>query len=402
MQIETYNILLKPDAQTAEYWKTILETARDAFNHCAKRMVETKSPLSLKAIHALCYAETREMFPTLSSQMVIKCEQAAASALKSIRSNRHRNTETPVRRSLSMTLDKRLYGVINTEGITLTGPVRGKRVTVPFSLYEKAGQMLRTFKACDPTLFMRDGRFFLSVPFEVPEKPCVNDDCIGVDLGMRRLFVTSDGVAFRDATYADRRRKVRYLKSNLQSKKSRGSKRLLRKLRRRERNLSKDMCHRAANALVASTGAGVIVMEDLSRIKGNTSKAKDGHKRKRHNSAMSQVPFYMFRKIVEHKAQLAGKRVETVSPTYTSQTDSRTGQRNGERRGRRYICSDGTVLDSDWNAAINIAQRANHPVSKNLPVDGRLSFLSGRAQSTVHTPKASKSYGKPTNLFVGS
>ena len=112
--------------------------------------------------------------------------------------------------------------------------------------------------------------------------------------------------------------------------------------------------------------------------------------------------YYMFRKIVEHKAQLAGTRVETVSPTYTSQTDSRTGQRNGERRGRRYVCSDGTVLDSDWNAAINIAQRANHPVSKSLPVDGRLSFLTGRAQSTAHTPKASMSYGKPTNLFVGS
>ena len=402
MQIETYNIPLKPDDKTAEYWKTVLETARDAFNHCAKRLTETGSPLSLKAVHALCYTETREMFPVLSSQMVIKCEQAAAAALKAIRSNRHRNAETPVRRSLSMTLDKRLYGIINTEGVTLTGPVKGKRVKVPFILYRKAEQMLRTLKACDPTLFMREGRFFLSVPFEVPEKPCLNDDCIGVDLGMRRLFVTSEGVAFRDKVYSDRRRKTRYLRSKLQSKKTRSSKRLLRKLRRRERNLSKDMCYRAANALVASTDVGIIVMEDLSHIKKNTSKTKEGHKRKRHNNAMSQVPFYMFKQIVEHKAQLAGKRVETVSPTYTSQTDSRTGQRDGERRGRRYVCSDGTVLDSDWNAAINIAQRANHPASKSLPIDGRLTFLTGRAQSAAHTPKAIEPYGKPTNEFVGS
>lgn len=402
MLIETYNIELTPDSETLGYWRHVLETARDAFNHCARRIAETKCGFSLKAVHSLCYDETRRLFPDLSSQMAIKCEQAAAAALKSIRSNKHRNADTPVRKSLCMTLDKRLYGLLNVNGITLTGPVRGRRSLVPFKLYGKAEHMLRTFKSCDPTLFMRDGRLFLSVPFEVPEKPQSNEDCIGVDLGMRRLFVTSEGIAFRDADYARKRRQVRYLKSMLKGVKTRSSERHLRRLSRKERNLSKDMCHRAANALVGSTEAGVIVMEDLSGIKRKTSRAEDGHRRKRHNNAMSQVPFFRFKQIVEHKAQLAGKRVETVSPTWTSQTDSRTDRRDGERRGRRYICSDSAVLDSDWNAAVNIGKRSRHPVSNTVPKDGTLTFLTGRAQSAARTPSTTVCHGKPTNSFVGS
>ena len=84
---------------------------------------------------------------------------------------------------------------------------------------------------------------------------------------------------------------------------------------------------------------------------------------------------YAFKKVLMHKAQLVGKRVETVSPVYTSQTDSRTNKRDGKRQGCRYYCSDGIVLDADWNAAVNIAKRGNHPCSTQTPLDGCLSVL---------------------------
>ena len=44
--------------------------------------------------------------------------------------------------------------------------------------------------------------------------------------------------------------------------------------------------------------------------------------------------------------------------------------------------ADGVVFDADWNAAANIVIRANHPFS-NLPLDGSLKFLDGRALSTA-------------------
>ena len=158
------------------------------------------------------------------------------------------------------------------------------------------------------------------------------------------------------------------------------------------------MCCRAAKALIESTEATVIAMEDLTKIKKNTSKDKDGHKRKRHNNAISQVPFYKFRQILTYKALLAGKRVETVNPANTSQTNSISGKMDGTRKGCRYYCPDGIVLDADWNASINIGHRSKHPVSSVPPVDGGLRPLSGRRQSTRQSWTGSMPARKPLNL----
>jgi transposase len=89
------------------------------------------------------------------------------------------------------------------------------------------------FSTCvpkDPTIFARNGRLFLSVPFEVPSLPCKDDTSLGVDLGMKRFFVTSEGKSFVDKEYLKERRKLRYLKRCLQSKGSHSSKRHLQRL----------------------------------------------------------------------------------------------------------------------------------------------------------------------------
>lgn len=217
----------------------------------------------------------------------------------------------------------------------------------------------------------------------------MNNECVGVDLGMRQLFVTSEGKSFVDKQYLSERRKLRYLKRCLQSKGTPSAKRHLKKLRKRECNISKAMCHKAVNALLNSTSASIIVLEDLSKIKQNTSKTKEGFKRTKHNNAMGQVPFYQFKQILTYKATLVGKQVVSVSPMYTSQTDCRTNKRDGVRKGRIYICSDGAILDADWNAAVNIAHKSKHPLSSSeLP-------LSGRLQSINHTQQFCC---KPTNL----
>lgn len=382
MVIQTYNIPLLMDYTNATHWYNILVCAKDAYNACTKLLHNNNTPLSLKKVHEVCYNKIRTEFPLLSSQMAIKCEQAAASAIKSQKTNKHKNADIPQRKTLTMTLDKRLYGLITCEGITLTSAQKNKRSFIPFNAYPKAMEMLKSYKACDPTIFYRNGQFFLSIPFEVPEKPIQSDKCIGVDLGSRMLFVTSEGKAFKDTTYLKKRREIRYLKRKLQSKGTKSAKRHLKKMRNKERNLSKDMCYRATKALINSTSASIIVLEDLTKIKKNTSRTSEGYKRVKHNNALSQVPFYEFKRIMEYKAPVAGKQVETVSPMYTSQMDCRTSARDGKRHGRRYVCSDGIVFDADWNASINIGQRSNHLVSSNLPIEGKLLILTSREQST--------------------
>lgn len=150
----------------------------------------------------------------------------------------------------------------------------------------------------------------------------------------------------------------------------------MKKLRRKEANVSKNMCHHLVNAILKHNGS-VIVMEDLTKIKQSTSKSKDGFKRKRHNNAISQVPFYQIRQILTYKALLKGKRVETVSPEYTSRQDCRFGSGVGcKRQGCRFYTKDNLVFDADWNAAINIMYRyVKHSTSFELPLDGRLNLV---------------------------
>lgn len=208
---------------------------------------------------------------------------------------------------------------------------------------------------------------------------------VRLDLGMKRFAVSSDGIVFDDKAYKARRRRLRFLKSNLKAKGTKSAKRKLKRLKRKERGQSKDFMCRMANAIIASSGdATHIVLENLKKIKKNTSKNEQGFKKKRHNNAFSQVALAKFREILTYKAALTGKRVVTVSPKWTSQIDSRTGNRDGKRQGCRYYCSDGIVLDADWNAALNIAIRSKHPTSTALPLDGKLQFLVGRCLSMRH------------------
>ena len=367
---------------TRNYWMSLLAQTRDAFNTCASMVTSEKTPLSLVTVHAQCYNVLREQFPQVPSQGIIRVQKSVLAMLRSIRGNKHKNASVPQSKQLSLQLDKRLYSRLSSEGISLSNGKPQKREFCTFVLFDKVRELFSTCVPKDPTIFARNGRLFLSIPFEVPSLPCKDDTSLGVDLGMKRFFVTSEGKSFVDKEYLKERRKLRYLKRCLQSKGSHSSKRHLQKLSHKERNVSKNQIEKACNVLLRSTDASILVLEDLSKIKVKTSKTKEGFKKTRHNNALSQVPFYMFKERLTHKAALVGKQVQTVSPAYTSQTDSRTNKRDGVRQGCNYICSDGVVFDADWNAAVNIALRANHPLSSSeLP-------LSGRVQSITQSSEA--------------
>ena len=386
MVIKTYNIRLTAEQDFNDFWVNTLTQTRDAYNRCSMLISSNNLPYSLKQVHHECYYILRSEFPALPSQSIIRIEREVISAYKSRKSNKQRS-DIPQKHSLSMTLDKRIYSNFTRDGISLTSDVPNKRKRFSFELYPKVNEMFASSLAKDPTIFYRNESLWLSIPFELIGCMPVSITSVGVDLGMKRLFTTSEGIAFRDKTYLRERRKVRYLKRCLSSKCTKSAKKHLHKVRHREYSLSKDMCHRACNELLKSTNASYVVMEDLSKIKTKTSKTNDGFTRKRHNNAMSQVPFYMFKQILTYKATLAGKQVVSVSPCFTSQTDSRTSKKEGIRKGCRFYCTDGIVLDADWNAAVNIAQKSKHPFSNNiLPIDGNLTFLSGRVLSTTHTP----------------
>ncbi len=393
--ILTYNIELRFDTQEDfAFWQNTLETTKQAYNACANYLCINNIPLNIKDVHDSVYHWMREDFPSLPAQGIIKIYKEVLGSCRSIKSNKHKDAEIPQKNNLSMRLDKRLYANLDGEGISLTSATKRKRTRVSFVLFDKAKDLFKTYKTNDPLLFMKNGKIYLSVPFEVAEKPLQNNECIGIDLGVKRFITTSDGEVFIDKQFNARKRKLRYLKRCLQSKGTKSAKRHLMKLSKRERNMNKCQSYKAVNTLLDNISASTIVVEDLSKIKQSTSKSKEGFKRSRHNNMLSQVPFYTFKHILTYKATLVGKQVVSVSPTYTSQMDCRTNKRDGKRQGCRYYCADGTIFDADWNAAINIVQRhIQHPLSSDvLPLDGQLTPLSGRASVNCPIVESSTSH----------
>lgn len=385
MNTISYNIELNMNNQTFLYWKTLLEQSRNAYNDCCSLLITDNVPLNLKSVHDAVYNQLRTKYTLIPAQGIIKIYKDVISALRTIKANKHKDNDNPFKKGLNLRLDKRMYSNLDINGISLSSGMRNHRTKANFILYDKVIELFNNYKTLDPLIFIRNNRIFLSVPFEVNSKPLKDNTSVGVDMGVKRLFVTSDGIAFKDKQYLKKRREIRYLKRCLKDKNTKSSKRHLKKIRHHERNISKDMCYRASKILLDNTKSSIIIMEDLSKIKKNTSKNSNGFTRKRHNNMLSQVPFYKFKEILTYKAQLVGKQVETVSPVYTSQTDCRTGKRDGKRQGCRYYCKDGVIFDSDWNASVNIALRAKRPFSINkLPFDGKLLFINGRR--SVNTP----------------
>lgn len=384
----SYNVKLEfPSKATEQAMLDCLRVEADCYGYVSALLETTgfrEHPMSRYDVHYKFYYEIRKQYPTLSSQMVCKVIQEVVANWKTCLHARGK-FKTPKKANLSMRLDKRLYSKLTDHSVCITVP-GFKKVECTFKAYPLMQYMFDTYKAKNCNIFYRDGQLWLTVQFDVPCTERVNEDVLGIDRGIKRLITCSDGTAISDKEFNRRRRKIRYLKRCLSKKGTKNAKRHLKKLRKREACMSKDYTYSVANYIL-SKPQGIIVLEDLAKIKKSTSRKKIATecgetkeiKRKRHNNRFGQVALKQLQTVLEYKAPLVGKQVATVEPAYTSQLDCR-GLPNGKRLGTRYYAADGLVLDADWNAAINIANRY-HPNTFELPICGKLNLI-GRPSST--------------------
>ena len=349
--------------------------------------------INKKLIHDANYHECRRLFPDCPSQIIIRAKDSVYATYKTAKSNHHlsKMEEPAEQTNLSIRLDKRLYTFLDNYQIKLT--TTGKRIVCDLEQYDKFEELFKTYSICDPLIYFKDNQFWLAASFEIPTPTHVENSYLGVDLGLRRLVTTSEGLAIDDKQFLKEKRRLRYQKRMLNSKSkttdSSSAKKKLKKLKRKERNKNKNLCHLLANEIL-KTDSNTIVLEDLSSLKKSKLKKKNYKNSKSSKNRLSQMPFYMLLEILSYKAPLKGKRVVTVDPAYTSQNDYR-GVKRGERKGCRYYASDGKIFDADWNASINIAQKyanikeakgVKHPVSSSEPLDGKLNLLGRLYQPT--------------------
>ena len=179
--------------------------------------------------------------------------------------------------------------------------------------------------------------------------------CVGVDLGISNIAVTSDGTFYpNDRPYEKAEKKLKKSQRRM-SKEEKGSPEWLKKLSRVKHGYSKVSDHRNRIADEISNdivyGNDVIVMEKLS-VKGLRHISEDKNMTNMYNDAL----LGRLRTKITYKAIGAGKEVVLVDPKGTSQKCSKCG--NMVKKGlseRTHSCPRcGLVMDRDLNASINI------------------------------------------------
>ncbi len=216
-------------------------------------------------------------------------------------------------------------------------------------------------------LVYNKGKFYLFQTVDVPEEDVEDvEEFIGVDLGITSVAHTSDNVEFSADglnKYREHRQKVR---SSVQSKGTRGAKRLLKRLSGKERTHSSIVNHTIAKQIVKSAKSQNkgIALEDLTGIRF-TSKRRN----KKFRTKLGRWNFSQLRQYITYKAQLNGVPLVVVLPAYTSKT-CHCCKHIGKRTNKRFECANcGTIVDADFNASINIASLAvavNQPERSNM------------------------------------
>ena len=201
------------------------------------------------------------------------------------------------------------------------------------------------------------GKYFVSIicgDVDIQPLPSTGKS-VGVDLGIKDLAITSDGVKFPNNkyTYAAEKKLARLQRSL--SRKTKGSanweKARLKVARLQEHiaNQRRDGIHKATTSLIRDYD--VVCIEDLN--------AKGMEKNHRLAKSVVDASFGEFRRQLEYKAAWYGKVVSVVDRFYpSSQLCSACGAKwagTKDLKVRKWVCPQcGASHDRDINAAVNI------------------------------------------------
>jgi putative transposase len=266
-------------------------------------------------------------------------------------------------RPTSISLDIRTFQFIEelqTVGVTLMcGRVKFKLSIGNYQLALLKGQS-PTAATLNKT---KRGDYYINICVDLPtQPPGKTPKVIGVDLGRRDIATTSTGKSWSGKHIQNTRDQYSKVRANVQSKRSRNSRRLLRRLSGREQSFQKCLNHSISKQLVseAKQGNTALAFEDLSGIRDSLNEQPRNKTERRRTNNWA---FYKLRMFVQYKAVIAGVLVVFVPPAYTSKTCSRCGHVHPEtdrkksyRSGKKFKCGHcGFEHDADINAAKNIA-----------------------------------------------
>jgi IS605 OrfB family transposase len=342
----TLKIKLLP---TDEQANLLLDTMKEANTVCnaISDVAWEKRIFNNFKLHHEVYHSYKATFK-LSSQILIRCIAKVADSYKL-----DKKTKREFRPLGSIGYDSRIMNYKPNDIVSLW--VIGGRIKIPFVCHNRA--YIPYIKG-EADLVYKKGKFYLFQTVEVPEEDVVDvEEFIGVDFGQAVVAVLSDGTNYNSKQLKAVRKKYSKTRANVQSKGTKGAKKLLKRLSGREGRFVSINNHTISKQIVAKakTENKGIAIEDLSKIRFTANP-----KSKAQKTELNRWSFYQLRQFLTYKASLNGVKLVVIPPAYTSQTCSvckHIGTKKSSfRKGKKFACRNcGNVSDADLNAAHNIA-----------------------------------------------
>ena len=199
------------------------------------------------------------------------------------------------------------------------------------------------------------GNYFVSILVCVHHEPSEpTGKSVGVDLGIKDLAITSDGVKFENFKFFNKYKSKLAKAQRRLNKKQKGSNQyekqrlVVAKIHNKIANSRKDNLHKVTSSLI--NDYDLIVIENL--------KVKNMIKNRKLSRHISDCAWGTFINYLEYKAKWNNKQVVKIGTYFpSSKTCSECGWINKELElsDREWVCqSCGVVHDRDLNASINI------------------------------------------------
>ncbi len=348
------NLKLKPTEEQTKILFETLESCNNLCNDLSRFAFETKN-FNQFSLHKAKYHETRES-SELSSQMVVRCIAKVSDSYRADRTTIH-----VFRKWAAQPYDDRIFSFKEGDQIslwTLSG-----RMKIPFVCGEHQRKYLRFRKGeVDLVYSKHSKKWFVNIVCDIPEQdPEFSEKVLGVDFGLVNIATDSDGEVFSGSSVENKRIWYQERRKRLQKKKTKASKRRLKKISGKQHRFQTWVNHNISKQLVSKakrTRSGIAI-EDLNGIRKEVT-ARKSQRNRLHNWSFGQL-----RSFVSYKSLMEGVELFVVDPRNTSRTCPECGcvdKKNRKSQDRFSCIACGYSALADYVGARNIAKVAvNRP-----------------------------------------
>jgi putative transposase len=235
--------------------KRTVETFQSACNYISQ-VAFKKGCFDPIALHALVYQKVRAIFK-LPAHLAIEARNRVAESYRISREWLHTFSQ------ISMALDDRLFSLLRSRDFAVSiATIKGR--VKPRLVLSEYQRMVLEKPVKSASLVLRKAALFLKicVAYDVPPKESV--ESVGVDVGIRKLLMGSNGFAAGGGPFMARMKHFESLLQTLGYKGTSSAKRRQKRLAGREKRWARTMLHQISRRFVDSLKDGeYIALEEL-------------------------------------------------------------------------------------------------------------------------------------------